>query len=364
MSRVRRRRIHAVILAGGAGTRFWPLSRESRPKPLLRVGDRRTLLESTLVRARRFAPPERIWMVCAKEHARAMRAGSGLPSRRVLVEPRGRNTALAVGAVAQRLAQDDPEAVLAVLPSDHKIPDARAFAAAIRRAADAAAGEDVLVTLGVKPTRPETGYGYIRVGGRASAAYPGLRRVARFVEKPDRARARRYLRDGGYLWNAGVFVWTARVILEEIASHAPAVHRTLSPLRRAGKGRRAWAEAMQAAYRRAPSVPIDTAVLESSRRVWCLPADFRWSDVGTWQSLADELGVGPNVTRIIDGEVLLYDASGNLVRASERPIVLLGVRGLAVIDSGDAVLVSSLERSPEVREVVSQLRRRGRSDLI
>jgi mannose-1-phosphate guanylyltransferase len=364
MNRALKRRVHAVILAGGAGTRFWPLSRESRPKPLLRVGERRTLLESTLARARRFTARDQIWVVCAEHHAKAMRAASGLPRQRVLVEPRGRNTALAVGAAAQRLVRDDPDAILVVLPADHRIPDARAFAGAIGRATAAAAGGNALVTLGVKPTRPETGYGYIRIGDRAGADYPGLHRVERFVEKPDLGRARRYLRGGRYLWNAGVFVWKAGVILEEIAAHSPAVHRALSPLRRAGRGGRAWADAMRAAYRRAPSVPIDTAVLESSRRVWCLPADFEWSDVGTWESLAEELGVGANVTRIINGEVLLCDADGNLVRASERPVVLLGVHGLAVIDSGDAVLVSSLAKSPEVREVVSRLRRRGRSDLI
>jgi mannose-1-phosphate guanylyltransferase len=359
-----RRPIHAVILAGGAGTRFWPLSRESRPKPLLRFGERETPLESTLARARRFASPERIWMVCAQQHARVMRTVSGLPMQRVLVEPRGRNTALAVAVAAQRLSREDPEAILAVLPADHKIPDARALAGAIRRAADAAARESVLVTLGVKPTRPETGYGYIRMGGVAGAAYPGLRRVARFVEKPDRTRAKRYSSGGRYLWNTGIFVWTARAILEEIAAHAPAVHRALAPLRGAGKRRHDWAEAMEAAYRRAPSLSIDTAVLESSRRVWCLPADFRWSDVGTWKSLADELGVGGNVTQVIDGDVILCDAGGNLVQAGARPIALLGVHGLVVIDAGDAVLVSSLERSSEVREVVSELQKRGRSDLI
>ncbi len=364
MSRPRRRPVSAVILAGGAGTRFWPLSREAHPKPLLRVGEPRTLLESTLARARRFAGRDRIWMVCAREHAGAMRRVSGLPARRILVEPRGRNTAMAVGAAAQWLARDDPEAVLAVLPADHKIPDAEAFASAIRRAADAAAGGDVLVTLGVKPTRPATGYGYIRVGEPAARGYPGLRRVSRFVEKPDRARARRYLKRGTYLWNAGVFVWTARAILEEIEAHAPGVHRALAPLRGAGRGRRAWDEAMEAAYRRAPSAPIDTAVLESSRRVWCLPVRFRWSDVGTWKSLADELGVGRSVTQVMGGEVLLCDAEGNLVQAEQRPIVLLGVHGLVVIDAGDAVLVSSLERSPEVRNVVSKLRKRGRGDLI
>jgi mannose-1-phosphate guanylyltransferase len=293
-----------------------------------------------------------------------MKAVSKLPKQRILVEPRGRNTALAVGAAAVWLARDDPEAILAMLPADHKIPDARAFASAIRRAADAAADADVLVTLGVRPTRPETGYGYIRLGSLAGASHPGLHRVARFVEKPDAARAKRYSRSGRYLWNAGVFVWKARVILEEIESHAPGIHRALSPLRRAGRSRSAWAEAMETAYRRAPSLPIDSAVLESSQRVWCLPAEFQWSDVGTWRSLAEELGVGANVTQVMGGEVLLHDASGNLVQGAERPIVLLGVQGLAVIDAGDALLISSLERSPEVRSVVSQLRKRGRSDLI
>jgi mannose-1-phosphate guanylyltransferase len=301
------------------------LSRESRPKPLLRVGESVTLLESTLARARRFAATDQIWMVCAREHVQKMRAASGLPVGRVLVEPRGRNTALAVGVAAQRIALEDPEAILVVLPADHKIPDARAFAGAIRRAAAAADDEGVLVTLGVKPTRPETGYGYIRVGASAGAAHPGLRRVARFVEKPDRTRAQRYVRRGTYLWNAGIFVWKASVILEEIALHAPVIHRALAPLRRIGKGRRGWAAAIQAVYRRAPSLPIDTAVLESSRKVWCLPVDFQWSDVGTWKSLARELGVGANVTQVIDGEVLLCDANGNLVRAGDRPIVLLGV---------------------------------------
>jgi mannose-1-phosphate guanylyltransferase len=293
-----------------------------------------------------------------------MRAVSKLPPSRILVEPRGCNTAMAVGAAAEWLIREDPEAILAVLPADHRIPDSGALASAISRAADAAAGEGVLVTLGVKPTRPDTGYGYIRTGAPADAAYSGLRRVDRFVEKPDRARARRYLKSGRYLWNAGIFVWTAQTILEEIRAHAPKVHRALAPLRKAGSGQRAWAAAMKAAYRRAPSVPIDTAVLESSRRVWCLPAKFQWSDVGTWKSLAEELGVGGNVTQIMDGEVLLHDANGNLVHAEDRPIVLLGVEGLVVIDAGDAVLVSSLERSPEVREVVSQLRKRRRSDLI
>lgn len=352
--------LHAVILAGGAGQRFWPRSRRRRPKPLLRLQGSETLLAATLRRARRFASVERIWIVCGREHARAMRRESGLPARRVLVEPRGRNTAMAVGWAAERIAAEFPGAVLAMLPADHWIPDATAFARAIRTAARAADRAGVLVTLGVRPTRPDTGYGYIQVGRAVGKAHKRLHRVARFVEKPDVSRARRYLRRG-YLWNAGVFVWSAAAIREEIETHAPELHRALGPIRARPRGAGARA-ALERAYRRAPSEPIDVAVLERSRKVWTLPADFRWSDVGTWGSLAEALGVGPGTSRVIAGRALLEDAPANLVWGERRLIALLGVEGLAVIDTPDALLVASLERSAEVRRLVGRLAtRRDRS---
>jgi len=356
-----RLRIHAVILAGGAGERFWPASRCKHPKPFLEVVDGHSLLDATLARARRFAGPERIWVVCGEDHARAVRRATGLASRRVLVEPSRRNTAMAVGFAAQRIGAEDPEAVLALLPADHRIPDAAAFARDMRRAARAARGAGALVTLGVRPTRPETGYGYIQVGPPAGDSYPGLRRARRFVEKPDAARARRYLRQGGYLWNAGIFVFSARAILEEIQGCAPELHRALAPLRRTGRASRS--DALREAYRRAPSLPIDVAVMERSRRVWTLPVDFRWSDVGTWLSLAEELGVEPGRTQILDGELLFDDQGGNLVWGDRRAIALLGVEGLAVIDTQDVLLVTKLDRSPDVRAIVARLTRQGRKDL-
>ena len=248
-------RIHAVILAGGAGERFWPASRRSHPKPLLRVLGEHSLLEATALRARRFA--DELWLVCGKEHAGPMRRELALPAARVLVEPQRRNTAMAVGLAATRIAAEDPEAVLAVLPADHHIPNARAFSRDIRRAARAARLAKVLVTLGVEPTRPDIGYGYIRSGAAVGPRHPGLREVRRFVEKPDAARARRYLRSGDYLWNAGIFVWTAATILEEIRTHMPPLYRALAPLRAAG--RRPTPEALARAYARAPSVPIALA---------------------------------------------------------------------------------------------------------
>jgi mannose-1-phosphate guanylyltransferase/mannose-6-phosphate isomerase len=356
-----RPRIHAVILAGGAGERFWPASRGKRPKPFLEVVDGQSLLDATLARTQRFAEPECTWVVCGEEHARAVRRATGLAPRRVLVEPSRRNTAMAVGFAAQRVAAEDPEAVLAILPADHRIPDAAAFAKAMRRAARAARGAGALVTLGVEPTRPDTGYGYIQVGAPAGGSYPGLCRARRFVEKPDLARARRYLRKGGYLWNAGIFLFSASAILEEIERCAPELHRALAPLRRSGRPRRR--DALREAYRRAPSLPLDVAVMERSRRVWTLPVDFHWSDVGTWLSLAEELGVEPGRTRILDGELLFDDEGGNLVWGDRRPIALLGVEGLAVIDTQDVLLVTKLDRSPDVRAIVTLLKKQGRTDL-
>lgn len=349
---------HAVVIAGGAGERFWPLSRRARPKPLLRVAGKGTLLDAALAHARRFAGRNRVWIVCTRENVAAIRRASGLPAARILVEPRGRNTAMAVGWASTHIEAREPGSVLAVLAADHVIPDAKAFATALGRAASAAA-DGALVTLGVRPTRPETGYGYIEVGRAVGRAHPGVHRVKRFREKPDAALARRMLRAGGHLWNAGIFVWRAASVLEEIERHAPALARALAPLRRNTTKR-----FVERAYADAPSLPIDVAVLEASDRVWTLPVRFHWNDVGSWASLAQELGVDAAASRVVGGDAVLVDARGNLVWPGGRTIALLGVEGLAVIDAGDALLVARLDRSGDVRRVVATLREQSRDDLL
>ena len=357
--------LHAVVLAGGAGERFWPASRAAAPKPLLRVADGESLLAATVGRARALASAGHVWLVCGREHAAAMRRDARLPARRIVVEPARRNTAMAVAVAALAVSAQEPEAVMAVFPADHRIGDPAGFGKAIRQAARAAVEEQALVTLGVQPTRPDTGYGYIDIGDEAKKPRSGLHRVRRFVEKPDAGRARRYLARGGFLWNAGIFVWTARAILEEIAAHAPDLDAALEPLRRSLRaGRGLSAAALARAYRAAPSLPIDVAVLERSRRVLCLPVSFPWSDVGTWQSLAEALGVNPAHTAVVEGDVLLCDAPGNLVWGQDRPIALLGVEGLAVVDAGDALLVARLDRSGDVRRLVGELRARRRHELV
>jgi len=379
--------LHAVILAGGAGERFWPASRRHHPKPFLRVVGGKTLLEATLARARGFARRDRIWIVCGHEHARALRDASGLPARQVLVEPERRNTAMAVAWAALRIQAEDPQAVMAVLSADHHIPDASAFADAIKRGAAAAHDAGVLVTLGVKPTRPDTGYGYIHCGAAAGHEHPGLHQVKRFVEKPNEKKAIRYLERGDYLWNAGVFVWSAATLLSEMKSCSPKLYRALAPLRAQPRGRNR--AAVRASYKRAPSLPIDVAVMELSDRVWTVPVDFAWSDVGTWSSLAAELGVGSRPktkgtakssgskrrarkgetraddsgNRILAGDVILEDCDSNLVWGGDRLIAMLGVEGLAVIDTDDVILVTNLDRSPDVKRVVAALKAAKRLDL-
>jgi len=350
-----------VILAGGAGERFWPASRARRPKPFLRIDDGRSLLASTLSRARRFASRGAVWVVCGADHADAIRRSTRLPARRILVEPRRCNTAMAVAMASAWIAREEPDAVIAVLPADHRIPDERAFAAAIRRAARAAADGGAIVTLGVRPTRPDTGYGYIRLGAPAGRAWPGLHRVRRFVEKPDAARARRYASSGEHLWNAGIFVFGAPTLLREAQRCAPGLYRAVAPLLRS-RGR-PGARLLARCYRGAPSLPIDVAVMERSSAVWTLPVVFHWSDVGTWSSLADELGVAPGVTRTVGGELLYDERGGNLVWG-RRSVALLGIEDVAVIDAGDVLLVTKLERGPDVRQVVAALKARGRTDVL
>jgi len=248
-----------------------------------------------------------------------------------------------------------------VLPADHVIWDARAFRAAIRKAARAALEADVLVTLGIEPRRPDPGLGYIQRGRAAGPKTPGLYRVRRFVEKPAEKTARRYLRSGDYFWNAGIFAWSVRAILDELEAHAPDIHRALRPL--LGSRRRPGVEQLLRIYRRAPSVSIDVAVLERSRRVWTLPVRFHWSDVGTWASLAEELGVKSGSSRSVAGALVECDSGANLVWSEDRTIALLGVEGLAVIDTPDALLVARLEKSADVRKVVARLKSSGRSEI-
>jgi mannose-1-phosphate guanylyltransferase len=349
-----------VVLAGGAGTRFWPASRRARPKPFVPLVGSETLFEQTLVRARRFAPAGRTWVVGAESHRRLLAAA--LRGRRgvtTLLEPSARNTAAAIAWAAAEILGRTGRGTLAVLPADHHVPNAEAFARTIRRAAALAGTRDALVLLGIEPTRPDTAYGYLRVAGRSPLA------VRRFVEKPDAARARRYLRSGGYLWNSGIVVAPARRILDEVRTHAPEVWRSLGGvLETIAGGGRVARRRLAAAYRGVRSISFDHAVLERTGGVLALRGRFAWSDLGSWDALREHLPRVAGGNRVHGASPVLLDARDNLVFTSTgRTLALLGVEGLLVVDTPDATLVCAPDRAQDVRRLVDALSERGKRRL-
>jgi mannose-1-phosphate guanylyltransferase len=340
--------LHVVLLAGGSGTRFWPLSRGGRPKQFLALAGPRPLLQETWRRVRGLAPPERIWVVAPTSLARDVRRLlPDLRRGRLILEPSPRDTAPAVGLACATVARKDPSAVVGIFPTDHVIRDRKEFVACVRAAARAA-GDGALVCLGVRPDRPETGFGYLRcatepVRGEAC-------RVARFVEKPDLTRARRYLRSGRYLWNAGMFVWGVQRFRDELERTAPAIHRAVQ----------ATVEGRRAAWKRAPRRSVDYAVMEQARGVRVVPLDAGWSDVGSWDAASrfrEESGVDPR-------RHMLVDSPDSTIFGEERFVALVDVPGVTVVDTPDALLVVSRESSQKVRQVVEELRRRRRKDLL
>ncbi len=356
--------LHAVIMAGGRGTRFWPLSTTRRPKQLLPIVSERTMIQETWERIAPLVPRERTWVVTGREQAAEVaRQLSFLPEDQLLVEPVGRNTAPAIGLAAAHLLRRDPDAVMVVLPADHAIGKVETFRAAIAAAAQAASERSMLVTLGITPTRPETGYGYIERAD-ASAEFAGLTfyDVSAFREKPDRETAERYVAGGGHAWNAGVFIWQAATIRDEMATHLPALARELSAPALLAGGSEA-ASALALAYDRIGAISIDHGVLEHSRRIWMLPVDCDWNDVGSWTALYDIRTKDENGNVII-GNAVLADTRNALVHAGGPLVALVGIEDVVVISTPDAVLVCRRDQAQEVRRIVEELERRGRKDLL
>ena len=350
-------KLFVVVMAGGSGTRFWPLSRSRRPKQLLQFAGGKSLLRATVERVAPMVPWSRILVVTVAEVAPAVAAElPELPAANLLVEPVGRDTAACVGAVAWRLAAEHPGAMMAVLPSDHVIGDAAALRRTLAAGAAAAFAHGALVTLGVRPTRPETGFGYLELGGEiAPIAGQTVRRVVRFIEKPDRERAEAFAASGNHLWNAGMFVWTVAAIERAIRTHLPKLAAGLDALQTAAEG------GTDRLYAELPRVSIDFGVMEKAADVLALPVDFAWSDIGSWPGLAEVLG-GEDGVRI--GDTLSLDSDG-AVLVSDGPLVAaIGVPDLVVVATPDAVLVVPKSQAQRVRELVERLRELSRDDLL
>ncbi len=339
----------AVIMAGGAGTRFWPLSRKAQPKQLLALVGERSLLGDTVERIATLIPGERVIVVTSAHLVDATRAQlPGVPSENFLAEPMPRNTAPCVGWAAATIRARDPKAILAVLAADHFVSDVPEYQQTVRMALNAARG-GALVTLGMRTTRAETGYGYLKVGKRLE---DGSYRVDAFVEKPDAKTARRFHKSAKYLWNSGQFFFSAEAILGEIEAQMPALASGLAELAAPGAD-------LGAVFAQLPSISIDHGVMENAKHVRVIQADFGWSDVGSWTT-AWELGEKDSDRNAISGaDAVFEDAAGNYVRAPGGKIVaLIGVRDLVVVDTGDALLIVPRDRAQDVKLAVTALGKR------
>ncbi len=360
----------AVLLAGGRGTRFWPRSRMRTPKQLLNIVGRETMLRQTMARLESLIPLRNIWAVTNIEQAASVRRElRGVPSSHVLAEPVGRNTAAAIGLAAIHVAHEYGDALMAVLPSDHHIAEAARYRALVRAALDLARVPGSLVVMGIPPTRPDTGFGYIErgaVAGRARgvAAYG----VQRFTEKPALPQARKYVASGKYFWNAGMFFWRASTFLDNLHRFLPAMHGALLEL---GKtiGTPRYVSALRRIYPRLESISVDYAVMEPAtrirgvRRVSVIPAQVGWSDIGSWAAVHELLARKPGAN-VSAGQSFALDAGGNYFWSMKKFVAAIGVRDLVLVETEDALLLCSRDRSQEVGKIVKWLEQRKRNDLL
>ncbi|MDE1156346.1 MAG: sugar phosphate nucleotidyltransferase [Acidobacteriaceae bacterium] len=369
----------AVILAGGSGTRFWPRSRKARAKQVLALDGERTMIQQTVARLEDMMPEHAVWVITNSLLADTIdKQLNAVPGMVLLHEPEARNTAPACALAAFLIERQAPETVIGVFPSDHTIGNVARFQMILRASIKLAAAGPNVVVLGVPPTRPETGYGYIELGGAAQAVTVGgeaipVRHVRRFTEKPDAHRARAFVRGGNYVWNSGMFLWSARTLANAIREHSPAMAPLLEKIATA-YGTPEFDAVFAELYPQCESISIDYAVLEpmsakgeTESHLYCLPADFAWNDLGSWAALHEFIAenTDPENNNVVQaGFNVQINSSGCYVYAPERTVALVGVKDIVVVETEDAILVTTREGSQEVGKVVGELKKAGKLDLV
>lgn len=353
----------ALIMAGGSGTRLWPLSRENRPKQMLKLVGETTMFQQSVRRLAPLFSGEQVFTVTRREHVELLAGQTPeLPVQNFIVEPQGRGTAPAIGLAALHLRRRDPQAVMAVLTADHHI----ANTAQLRHALSAAleiAHQGCLVTLGITPAGPVTGYGYIEQGVTWGTIQDlPVYRVLRFTEKPDLETAAKMVASGRFSWNSGMFVWKVSRILEEFARQMPEFYRQLQTVD-AALDTPDYERVLNYVWPRVAKQTIDYGIMEGAKDVVVIPVEMGWNDVGSWGSLVGLLPTDEHGNTII-GDHLAIDTQDTLVFGSDRPVALIGVHDLIVVDAGDALLVCHKDQEQRVREIVDRLKSQGRTDLL
>lgn len=358
--------MYVAILAGGVGTRLWPRSRESMPKQFSDVtGAGRTMIQSTVDRLEGLVALSDIYVITGSRYRQlTLDQLPGIPPENVIVEPNGRNTGPAIGLACAHLFRRDPNGIIALLHADHNIQDAPAYRAVLRQA-ELAAQADYLTVLGITPTSPHTGYGYIKRTGDPLPVAGDLPvyTVERFLEKPDQTTAESFLANGRYYWNAGNFICRVDRMLGEFERQLPALHAGLEKIG-TSLGSSNAGQVLDETWERMPNISIDHGVMEHAERVAVVPLQAGWNDVGSWDALEEILPVDANGNCLIQGDSLLIESSGTIVSGGKRLIALVGVEDLVVVDSGDALLIGHKHRIQQIKEVVERLRNEGRTDLL
>jgi mannose-1-phosphate guanylyltransferase len=353
---------YPVILAGGRGTRFWPLSRKKRAKQLLALDGKQTMIQQTVARLLPLAPAKQFWIITNDDlRPEILRQLRKLPPQQVVAEPVGRNTAPAIGLAAFILQQSQPEAVLGLFPSDHVIANEARFREVLEEGIAIASSGENIVVLGIEPSRAETGYGYIEAGSLAAG---NARHVRRFTEKPNAERAAEFLRSGNFYWNSGMFLWSARTLANALSEHLPKTAAVLEKMAREHRSKK-FASALRRLYPHCENISIDYAVLEPRSAkgemesgIFCLRADFGWNDLGSWTALHEHHAARENSAdgNLISAEgIFTLNATGNYVHAPDKFVAVVGVKDLVVVETGDALLVTSRENSQDVGKIVKYL---------
>jgi mannose-1-phosphate guanylyltransferase/mannose-6-phosphate isomerase len=352
--------LHAVIMAGGKGTRFWPLSRETFPKQFLKLQGERTLIQDTIWRLKGAVRKQNVLVVTTEVQRSIVewQVREMLGTINYVVEPEGKNTAPAIALAAYKLYKKNRDALLLVLPSDHFIGEPESFRAAVLAAVPAAEKGNI-VTFGIKPSRPETGYGYIKSGRKRAG---GVRLVERFVEKPSMNRARQYLKDGSYYWNSGMFLFRAADMIEEFKIHMPALHDAFmgirSKLNTNGEG-----PALQSIYRNLHEESIDYGIMEKSGRVVMAEAGFPWSDIGSWDALADIMDTDEE-GNISLGNIVELECRDSIFFTGKRLVAAIGLKDMVVVDTADATLITPKARVQDVKRLVGHLKDEGKEEYL
>lgn len=351
--------LHAVIMAGGSGTRFWPRSTKSHPKQFLNIFGDRTMLQTTVDRIEMLIPADRVWVITNDRYVDLVQEQlPDVPAKNIVGEPVAKNTAPCVALAAALIDEQDSDATMVVLPADHQIEQPDTFLSILKTAAAKAEDGETLVTIGIQPDHPETGYGYIEFDKQHSETHKGreVRKVNQFREKPDQQTAEEFIASGNFLWNSGMFIWKTTTILNQFEQYLPDVQQQLEKLSPA-ISTDSQKEAVDKFYHECPSISIDYGIMERAESVYVVPGSFGWNDVGSWSAYYD-LRSKDNDGNVIQSETAaLTDAKNNLIHSeSGKMIALVGVDNLAVVETDDAILVCNLNESQGVKQIVNKLK--------